>query len=77
MSDDDKIVRLHNTTTLPIPVERVLDGARSNLNPDGCMLVIGWDKDGAFYIACNVAEPMELLWLVEAARNEIMDGTRS
>lgn len=43
---------LGTLTTLNIPPDRVLDGAKGQLNE---VLLLGWDKDGMPYVATSIA----------------------
>ena len=43
------VVILDCDTTLPVPVDRVLDAAKKLET----VLVLGWDADGQFYAACS------------------------
>lgn len=44
-----EVVVLGGLTTLPIPVERVLDGAKKCTH----VLVLGYDENGDFYAAAS------------------------
>jgi hypothetical protein len=45
-----EVVTLGGYTSLDIPVERVLDGAKELES----ILVLGWTKDGKFYAATSI-----------------------
>jgi hypothetical protein len=55
------VVLLNGVTTLPIPVERVLEGAK-NLDS---VLVLGWTKDGEFYAAASSGSFEESTYLAQ------------
>lgn len=62
MSDDNVHV-LDVETTHSVPVERVLDGAK-HLD---IALVLGYEPDGAFYVASSIADPWGLHTLLRKA----------
>lgn len=60
------VVILDVETTLPIPPERVLEGAiKADLKD---VLVVGKDKDGKLYVACSQAAYAEVILLLERAK---------
>lgn len=66
-----EVIVLHVDTKLPIPVDRVLDGAKDAI-PDTCM-VIGWDHEDELYLAASIADKHHLLWLLEKAKAELLN----
>lgn len=60
------IVILPVETTLDLPLDRILDGALAAELSD-CLLM-GYDKDGHFYMASQTTEAGKLLILMERAR---------
>lgn len=58
------------STTLDIPVDTVLVGATGRLTD---AVLIGWDKDGEFYIASSLASGAETLLLLEKAKKSLME----
>ena len=64
------VTTLDTSTKMPIPVERVLDGARDLQE----VLVIGWDKDGELYGASSTGEVGELLELIERFKFKLLHG---
>ena len=62
-----EISYLHNTTSLDIPPDRVLESAIGNLTE---CLVIGWDNDGQLYLASSTTCGPDVLWLIEKAKIE-------
>lgn len=41
------------TTTLDVPPDRVLEGAKGHLQD---VLLLGWDKDGSLYVASSIGQ---------------------
>ena len=64
-----EVVFPHITTTLPVPVERVLDGARDCTE----VLVIGWDKDGKLFLAASHGDLGDHLILLERAKAVLLE----
>ena len=60
------VVMLPVETTLDLPLDRILDGARENEVSD-CLL-LAYDKDGKFYMASQTCDAGKLLILLERAR---------
>lgn len=65
----DKIHILETITRLDLPVARVLDKAKEELED---AVVIGWDKEGDFYFASTKADGGDVLWLLELAKKNLM-----
>lgn len=73
MSKPDNVVILDVITSLPIPVERVLNSA---LEADlDTVLVIGYDKSGNFYFAGSQSDGPENIWLCEMAKHKLIKVT--
>ena len=66
---NDNVIPLDVETTLDIPVERVLAGA-SDLSR---VMVLGWEKGGDMYFASSFSDKAQLLWLLECAKQEVME----
>jgi len=64
-----KIIPLRNITKLDIPVERVLEAAKDQL--DGVVL-LGFDKSGNFYGASSYSDAGTVLYLMEACKKMLM-----
>lgn len=60
------VIILPVETTLDLPLDRVLDGAREA--EVSCALVLGYGKDGAFYMASQECDAGKILILLERAR---------
>lgn len=68
MSD---ITVLDCLTTLDVPVDRVLEGAiEQDLRS---VMVIGWDKDGKFYVASSDTRKADLNWLLDLAKQRLLE----
>lgn len=59
-------------TTLDIPPERVLAGAIEQGLAE--VMVIGHTEKGELYLASSGGDSKDLLWLLEAAKREVLDG---
>lgn len=64
------VVVLGNYTTLPIPVERVLNGGKDL----EVVLVIGVDKDGKFHAACSQADLRGAVFLAQRFVHKALHG---
>ena len=68
------IIEGHFNTTLPVPAEKVLKGAiEAKLSN---VLVIGTTESGELYLAGSISEAPEILWLLENAKNFILNPDR-
>lgn len=68
----DNVIPLGNITKLDLPVERVLDAAKTRVE-EGGVVVLGWDKDGELYFASSIADGGEVLWLMEKAKQALLN----
>jgi hypothetical protein len=67
----DNIIPLSGLTTkLDIPADAVLGGATGKLAD---AVLIGWDKEGEFYVASSLASGAETLLLLEKAKQRLME----
>ncbi len=57
------IVELETITTLDLPHEKVLDGAKGIVT--GGVVVIGWDSNDEIYMASSINSTGEMLLLLE------------
>jgi hypothetical protein len=62
----DNVTNFTGITYLDIPPDRILDGAKGELES---VIVIGYTKDGEEYFAASVADGAEVLWMLE--RNKL------
>jgi hypothetical protein len=67
----ENVIEGNFVTTLDIPCERVLDGAKGKLET---VLVVGFDGEGGLYLAASTSDKMKLHYLASLAAREIMDG---
>jgi hypothetical protein len=66
----DNVVFLHETTTLDIPPDRVLESAIGTL--DGVVL-LGYAKDGGEYFASSYGDDRTVLWLLEKLKARLLN----
>jgi hypothetical protein len=64
------IIRPAFVTKLDIPVETVLDGARDLES----VVVLGWDRDGAFIAASSVADTNAMLRAAALFQHKLLNG---
>lgn len=64
------VVNLDCVTKLDLSPNRVLDGARDNLED---AVIIGWTKEGDFYFSSSKANGAEVLWLLEKAKKYLLE----
>lgn len=64
------VVFLNVETTLPIPVDRVLDGCRDLKE----VVVMGWDKDGRFILAASEADLEGIAYMAQKLLHKIHAG---
>ena len=57
-----KVIHLKGETTLDIPVERVLDGAKEVCKT---AVVLGITHDGKGYFASSIGRSEDIIWLLE------------
>lgn len=62
------VIDFTGQTTVPIPPDKVLDGAKVCTS----VLVLGWDQNDEFYMASSDAEVGELLILLELAKRDLL-----
>jgi hypothetical protein len=65
-----KVLQLNCVTRLDLPVDRVLEAAKGQL--DGCV-IIGYDKDGDEYFASTFADGGTVLWLIERCKMKLLE----
>jgi coenzyme F420-reducing hydrogenase delta subunit len=66
---NDKVIPLNCVTRLDLPVDRVLDGAKDQL--DG-VVILGYHKDGSEYFASTYADGGDVLWLLERCKVSLL-----
>ncbi|MFN3169282.1 MAG: hypothetical protein ACE37E_01160 [Hyphomicrobiales bacterium] len=67
----ENVIPLGNITSLDLPTDRVLDGAKGECT-DG-VVVMGWDDDGSLYFASSIADGGDVLWLMEKAKQALLE----
>ena len=63
-----RIIPLGNVTRLDIPVERILDQAKDQMDH---VVIMGWDKNGELYFASSFADDGEVMWLLEKCKQAL------
>ena len=66
-----KIIPLNNVTTLDLPVDRILENAKGEIQ-DG-VVILGYDLEGEFYFASSIANGPEVLWLLESLKKKLLE----
>lgn len=67
----DNVAAFTGPTTIPIPVERVLQSA-IEAKPK-YVLVVGEGEDGSLYFASSESDGGTALWWMEKAKNALME----
>lgn len=57
--DDDNVINLEVLTTVEIPLDKVLEGAKDNVKEN--LIVLGWDEDGDMYFAASDCKKSDIL----------------
>jgi hypothetical protein len=65
-----EVIVLDVETSLDLPLDRILDGARANEVSD--CTILAYDKDGDFYMASQTVDCGKLLIQLERARALIL-----
>ncbi|NOQ73251.1 MAG: hypothetical protein GQ574_14685 [Crocinitomix sp.] len=73
MDEEDNVVDLDTYTTLNVPIDKVLDGAKEGMLEE--VLVIGTGVEGLLYFASSAPNPPEILWLLEQAKQALLENT--
>lgn len=68
----ENVTYLDVSTTLDIPVDRVLDGVKDERLEK--VAVIGRTEDGDIYLASSVADARDILWLLEKLKLRILNA---
>lgn len=67
----DNVIPFNGVTRLPIPVERVLQGAQDAGLTE--VVVTGYrEEDGAYYFASSEPDGPSCVWLLEKAKLELL-----
>jgi len=67
---NDNVIPLGNITKLDLPVDTVIESAKSKLDS---AVLIGYDKDGELYFASTYADGGEVLWLLEKCKQALLN----
>jgi len=67
----DNIIPLGNITRLDYPTDRVLDECKGHCSVG--VVIAGWDDDGQLCFASSIADGGDVLWLLERAKQELME----
>lgn len=67
---DNTVVEFTGITKLKMPVDRVLESAKGELEE---VIIIGYDKDGEEYFASTYSDGGILLWLLERAKKQLLE----
>lgn len=65
------VIALGNITKLDLPVDRILEEAKGEIQ-DG-VVILGYDLEGEFYFASSIAEGPEVLWLLESLKKRLLE----
>ena len=66
------VVPLGNVSRLDLPVDRVLEQAKADLDGGG-VVILGSDRNGGLHFASSYADGGEVLWLLEQAKKALLD----
>jgi len=64
-----EIIMADIKTKLALPPDRILKAAIGKLSE---VIIIGYDKDGEFYLASSEANKKDVIWLLVAAGKEVL-----
>lgn len=67
---NDNVIILDVATKLDIPPDRVLEGAKGEL--ERC-IVIGRKEDNSLYFASSITDAGKILWLLEKAKTALLN----
>jgi hypothetical protein len=65
-----KVIPLGGVTKLDLPVDKVLEAAKGEL--EGAV-VMGYTKEGEIYFASTYADGGEVLWLLEQCKKQLLE----
>lgn len=66
-----KLIPLNNITRFDLPVQKVLDGAKEELQD---VVIVGYCKGGQEeYFATNMSDAKDILWLLERCKRALLN----
>jgi hypothetical protein len=65
------VIPLNNVTRLDLPVDRVLDEAKTKLTG---VILLGYDENDDEYFASTFADGGDVLWLLERCKIALMNN---
>lgn len=68
------VVQFPGQTCLDVEPDLVIDGAKGKLKE---VVVIGFENDGAFYLAASSGDVMKANWLIDLAKNILLNASLS
>lgn len=67
---DSNVLPFTGLTTVDVPANRILEGVKDELDS---VVVLGWDKEDSFYFAVSHGKKADILYLLELAKQSIME----
>lgn len=64
------VIPLGGITRLDLPVDRVLEAAKEQLDS---VVILGYDKEGKQYFASTFADGGEVIWLLEMCKKQLLE----
>lgn len=66
------VIPLGNITKLDLNPDIVLENTKGKLDN---FVIVGWDKEGELYFSSTKADGGEVIWLLEKAKQALLDVT--
>lgn len=66
-----EVIKFPGSTTLDIPPDNVLDGAKGELKT---AIVMGYDKEKRIWLSASTADKATLLLLIEQIKFKLLNG---
>jgi len=67
----DNVIPFGGITRLDLPVQQVLEAAKSRCS--GGVVILGYEDDGSHYFASSMADGGEVVWLLEMAKKLLLE----
>ena len=64
-----EVIEFDGETRLPMDPDRILEAAKGELDS---ALVLGFDKEGGFYLASSDPDARQMIWALETAKAMLM-----